>query len=383
MKFKKQIKESFFNPVFHLFPLLLFLIVDDFFGMNTAWKITFPIAIASVLYVYYIYKRLFVWHLTFTTLFFVICSIVGSRFLFRISPFIKNNIFELVTFVFLLLFIVFRLPLKSLITRRMSKLVPMTNNFEEMYKFIFGLAVIIFFNNFLFLFISFFPFGNSSSFIAPLHYVYVSILVFFIIYEFFRVQIVRSKLEHEEWWPIINYEGKVVGSIEHKTSLADERNYIHPVVRVMIIDKGRVLLQKRANNNVVNPGLWDTAISNHVKVGESIELCIERTANERYSLQHFKYLHISNYNLNVINEIQHSFLFVSCMLHHVNPNIVLIDQVKWWTQGQIEENLNADIFSESFKLEYNLLKRSGLLESDKCDCSCNLKDTIYRQKHAG
>jgi hypothetical protein len=56
-----------------------------------------------------------------------------------------------------------------------------------------------------------------------------------------------------------------------------------------------------------------------------------------------------------------------------------IDQTKWWTQQQIEDNLDAGIFTENFKIEYDLLKRSGLLETGKCECSCKLKDTIYKQ----
>lgn len=349
--------------------------------MNIAWKISFPIAIILVLYVYYVYLRIFAWHVMFTSLFVVISLIAGSD-LFPVLPQMQNHAFEIVTFVFLLLFVLLRKPIKSLISKHMSRLIPMTNNFDEMYKFILGVTLILF----LYISSSFYlnirPDKDLAVYQRILQYFYLGLLVFFSVYEIFRVQIVRSKLLHEEWWPILSDQGKIVGTIEHKTSLQDDNKYRHPVVRVLLVDKGRILLQKRAKTNVVYPGLWDTAISNHVKVGETIEQCVDRTAKEKYMLDKFKYMHLSNYTLTVKNELQYTFLFVSCQLLDIKPNPVFIDQTKWWTQHQIEENLETEIFSESFKIEYDLLKRSGLLDTGKCDCSCHLKDVIYNQASA-
>jgi hypothetical protein len=36
-------------------------------------------------------------------------------------------------------------------------------------------------------------------------------------------------------------------------------------------------------------------------------------------------------------------------------------------------------FFRKFKVEYDLLKRSGLLESGKCECKCKLKEVIFEQ----
>ncbi len=382
-KLKKQIKESFFNPVFHLFPLLLFLLVDDFWGMNIAWKISFPVAVLLVLYVYYRYNRIFAWHLMFTVLYFIISLIAGSE-LFPIPIQLKNHVFEFVTFVFLFSSVVLRKPIKQVISKHMSRLIPMSNNLDEMHKFILGITLILFFyvSGYLFLNSQAYPDRDLIAYQRILQFFYLGLLVFFSVYEIFRVQYVRSKLLHEEWWPIVNDQGKIVGSIEHKTSLLDDNKYRHPVVRVLLVDKGRILLQKRAKTNVVYPGLWDTAISNHVKVGETIEECVDRTAKERYMLDKFKYMHLSNYTLTVKNELQYTFLFVSCQLLEIKPNPTFIDQAKWWTQHQIEENLETDIFSDSFRMEYDLLKRSGLLDTGKCDCSCHLKEVIYNQASA-
>ena len=59
---KKQISESFYNPILYFLPTLVFIVVDDFWGLNNAWKISFPVAFALVFYVYFQYRRMFIWH---------------------------------------------------------------------------------------------------------------------------------------------------------------------------------------------------------------------------------------------------------------------------------------------------------------------------------
>jgi isopentenyldiphosphate isomerase len=63
----------------------------------------------------------------------------------------------------------------------------------------------------------------------------------------------------------VNEQGKIIGSVQHRTSLNDSNKYTHPIVRVLIIDRGMILLQKRAQDSLIYPGLWDTAITNHVR----------------------------------------------------------------------------------------------------------------------
>ena len=59
---KKQIRESFFNPMLYFLPALVFMVADDFWDENIAWKVSFPIAFALMFYVFLMYKRLVVWH---------------------------------------------------------------------------------------------------------------------------------------------------------------------------------------------------------------------------------------------------------------------------------------------------------------------------------
>lgn len=377
-KLRKQIRESFFNPVLHFLPLLIFLVVDEFLGISLAWKISFPVALILMIYIFFVYNRLFTWNLIFTIFFFVVSIIASVQLYLPIPDVIKGVGCEIVVLIFMLGSLSVRKRIEQQLLRFVPKLIPMTNNFNELNLFVWRLIflMVVYVGGTIGFYYTFLA---NSPYNQLLRFSYIGLLMFLIVYEILRVLIIRSKLVREEWWPIINIQGKIVGSIQHLTSLNDEKKYMHPIVRVLLIDKGMILLQKRSSESMIFPGLWDAAISNHVQMGETIEQCVERTAEERYSLENFKYMYLSNYTLECVKENHYAFLFVSCQQMEYKLNVSDNTQLKWWTQQQIEQELDTGIFSDNFKLEYDLLQRSGLLETGKCECSCKLKDVIYQQ----
>ena len=378
---RKQIKESFFNPVLHLLPLLIFLVVDDFYGMSMGWKISLPIALGLLIYVYFVYNRIFTWHLIFTGLFVLVGAVAGIETLLPFKLVNNTLIYEIVLLLSLFVFLVFRKQIQKGILGIISNLIPMSNNFNELYRVIWTLSAVLFFYVSAYLIIDA-TIKDNTLYLNLLQNIYVCILLFLSVYEVVRVQIVRSKLIKEEWWPIVSSQGKIVGSIQHLTSLNDEKKYRHPVVHVLLIDKSMVLLKKRPSDDPESPGMWDSSFSNHVKMGETIEKCVERSAEEKYALNNFRFMYLSNYSVEGRNEKQYSFLFVSCLQAEYKLNPSTLEQTKWWTQRQIEDNLKDGIFSESFKVEFDLLMRSGLLESGKCECNCKMRDVIYQQTSA-
>jgi hypothetical protein len=380
-KLRKQIKESFFNPIFHLTPLLIFLVLDEFYGMDTAWKISFPVVMMLIFYVYYAINKTFTWHLVFTFMFMSV-GIVSSIAILMPMPFYLQHLEEkLAVLIFLLTFLVFRKQIQKSILRIVPKLIPMSNNFNELYRVVWALSFLILFYIVGNVFINIINGSQTALYHQFIQTIYLAVVVFLVAYEIIRVQIIRANLVREEWWPIVSDHGKIIGSIQHLTSLHDEKKYLHPIVRVHFIDKGMIFLQKRLDDDLICAGLWDTAISNHVRMGETIEQCVDRTALERYDLKEFKYMYLSNYRSETDHEHHYGFLFVSCLLADFKPNITFVEQSKWWTLQQIEDNLETGIFSDNFKIEFDLLKRSGLLETGKCDCNCKLKDVIYHQPH--
>ena len=377
-KLRKHIKESFFNPVLHFLPLLLFLVVDDFLGITSAWEISFPFALILLIYIFFAYNNIFIWHLI-STIVFVLVSLFAVLETFLPYQIISSDIlYETVVMSFFIVFLVLRKPIQKIVLQFMSGLTPMTNNFEELNRVIRAFVFV------MFLYITGYLVVKNYAVQVHLYQqllqsIYLGILFFLVIFELLRVRIIRSKLILEEWIPIVNNQGKIVGSIQQNQSLNDDKKYRHPVIRILFVDKGMILLHKKPDEHNASNDLWDSTISAHVVMEESIEQCVARTVKKKLEIEDFKYMFLSNYTVDCKDEIQYSFLFISCMISEFKLSERFVEQAKWWTQSQIEENLTSGIFTESFKTEYDLLKRSGLLETGKCECNCRLKQVIYDQ----
>lgn len=377
-KVRKQIRESFFNPVLHILPLPVFMVVEEFWNTSSAWMTIFPLFAFLLLYVYFLYSRIFGWYILFQSVFVGAISLSCLSLFLGINKSFHHIMTELFVFISLSGLLFYRKKIQKTVSDFVPKIIPMSNNFRETNRLLIRFTILL--GTYLTANIIFNINGNiqhaTQSFLRESFYTLIGGLL---AYELIRVQIIRNKLVREEWWPIVTEQGKVIGSIQHLTSLNDRNKFMHPIVRVMVIDNGMILLQKRPSNSIIYSGLWDTAITNHVRMGESIEQCIDRTASEKYNMNNMRYMYLSNYTLESAQEFHYAFLFVSCqqVAYYINPGQE--QQLKWWTKRQIEENLNSDIFTENFKTEFDLLKRSGLLESGKCECNCRLKEAIAQQ----
>lgn len=379
-KLKKQINESFFNPVLHFLPLIVFMVVDDYWGLNTAWMMSVPVSLVLFFYIYFGYRKIFQWF-AISMVIFLFVAIVSTVIPRNVLPIHMQNIFE--EQILLLIFagsLIGRRKIERFINERKSRLHSMANNLNEMFRMIWLLTIVIFFYVHIYYVVSssMVDIDNRKYVLTHLHNVYIIVLFSLVIYEIVRVTIVRMGLMKEEWWPIVNEQGKMIGSIQHLNSLSDEKKYMHPVIRVMLIDAGRIFLQKRSSKELINPGLWDTALSNHVLVNETVESCINRTAKTMYNLHELKPLFLSNYINETPDEFHYAFLFVACNLTDLKCNEEHADYAKWWTVRQIDDNLDAGIFTDNFKEELELLKRSGLLDTGSCECECGLKEAVKK-----
>lgn len=373
-KLRKQIKESFFNPIYHFFPLIVFLIVDNVAGRNWAWSIAIPLFLIFTICLFIAYNQLFVWYFFSAFIFLAVSLSAFFTFLSEKWLFLSPIIDDLVCWLFLGLSLLFRSFIEKKINARTPKFLPMKNNFEEYFNFIQSLFLIIA-GYLLFYFIIYqFPTIKENFYLELLQVIYIGAIVFLLAFEFCRVQIVRHKLLKEEWWPIVNEQGKIVGNVQPLVSLKIEKKYMHPIIRILFLKENMIFLQKNCENDLIFPCLWDAAISNHIRTGETIEDCIERTAEEKYGLKDLKPFFLSNYIHRTENEQHYAFLFIVCNVNNIEPNYQKINQTKWWTLQQIEENLSAGIFTQNFIIEYNLLQRSGVFENKICNCECKLKE---------
>jgi hypothetical protein len=196
----------------------------------------------------------------------------------------------------------------------------------------------------------------KNSDIKPFLFQYAPIVigVFVILYEQVRLFLIRKYLSKEEWFPVLNDNGKVIGRIARSISRMSVRKFYHPVVRVALVHKGMLYLAKRDNKEIVSPEALDYPFRYYVKYKQTFEdAALEAIASSgisqtphylvRYTLENKKVKHlVSVFAININSEEE---------LEQFN-----LMSGKLWTTKQIEDNLGMGLFSEYFEKEFPYLQ---------------------------
>lgn len=378
---KKLIRESFFNPALHFVPIFVFLFMEQTKGVGAAWIFSIASMVIAGAYVRMVYGSVMQWYLMSVGYFFFIT--LTSLVLSRQFPglFLQPLYTEIV--MFLLLFVMFfmRKKLQKWITAMTTKKISMLNNLSEMVRFSQILMSVTFFYVFFFVLFSLNPLSKGTATIQFIHQIYLLLLFLMGVYQTVRVFAIRNQLMKEEWWPIVNQQGKEIGSIHYQNSLWVERQkYNHPVVRIIVLEGNKLLLHQNTYEGDAGIQQWDNALDSHVKYGESIPECIQRVGLDFYGATDINPSFLANYLIENSCEYQFVHLFVSgrIKVERINPKRSL--HLKWWTLHQICEELNSGIFTPNFVKEYELLMRSGLIDVGGCNCECNLRDAVHGKK---
>jgi len=363
---ERQLKESFFNPIYQLFPLLTFLIIDHIFAREYAWYGAAITAIILTIYVSVAYPRLFKWYMFYMFLFLAITALMGISGNFAKTEKYLALIDEAVLFVALLLVRLFQKQLTALSDKLVSPLVPMSNNILELYRNVKISTILVF--CYLVLYVVLILVNRTFY-----RYIEIDILntvfsiswIALIVFAYLKTRFVRFHLTDERWLPIVTHDGKVVEKIQRLSSLSDRRRYTHPIVRGILIKDRQILMQKPVEGDVFYKPLWDNMIDNYISIGEKAENCLKKTALKRFGIENVKSFCLTEYIHATPYEYQYEFVFIIADYSgEIIPSPKKIAQMKWWTFAEIEENLNAEIFDERFIKEYDLLKRSGLLDKN-------------------
>lgn len=370
---KKQISESFYNPILYFLPTLVFIVVDDFWGLNNAWKISFPVAFALVFYVYFQYRRMFIWHGVLAVGYLIVglLSTIASEIL----P-VFGYVDELVFFILLTIMIFQKKSLGKIAYKTLPHELPLSNNENELFRVAKILMMITLFYLLVALVLEALNAPNQDKLLNIVKYCYAFGIGFIGIFETIRVFIVRNRLINEDWLPVVDEEGKVTGSVQYQPGTESESRLMHPVVRLYFIENGKIFLQQRNPNDSSEPLHWDASLSRQVRMSESIIMALKKFTRKLYQIEPLKYLFLTNYIYHGKFSNQYIYLFVLCKSDGIQPQEGEVYLTKWWTQKQIEAELGAGVFTERFEKEYEYLKRSGLLEQDGCDCDCALKQMI-------
>ena len=376
-KHRKQINESFFNPLLHFIPLLLFLVIDDIFGNGIALSIINVVVIAILIYSHFLYRNLY----TYLGLSYLISTGIIATIIFFPHQYLSQTFHTILSETIVFFSLVTILILRNRITRFVSTHTPkhlaMTNNLYEHFRIVWMLTVLFFIYITSNILVSQYLKNNHDALLFKRES-HLVVLLFIIAHEIIRVSMIRIKLFKEIWLPIVNENGQVIGSVQEMESIKSDNNFLHPVIRVFLINDGKVFLQQHSKTDTSQPHIWDVALSNHVRMNETVEQCIERSSLENYNISDIKPLLLSKHIRCTKEENQFVYLFLICKMDIQSINTSKIENVKWWTITQIQNNIGSGIFSSSFESEFEILKRSGFIDNENYNCSCALKDAVYQ-----
>ncbi len=362
----KKIIEPFFNPAMEILPLLLFMIVGYFFPLNEA----FLVGIASYV-IYFILSLLFSrvsppYMLIITGITIIIFFLVSITQPFStINPRYSIILCEII-FVFLLSLL---RPFKNYFSRKIKmrqkkvNRAPMLARFDE---FIFvsrliqnaliaHLLIVLLYE---ILPIFYHTIDRDNIIIPGILLASTSVII---IYELIRVVILWKKIRMEDWLPIVNEAGSVIGKVAFSVSQTSRKAFLHPIVRIALIHKGLLYLCERPDNYVINPNKVDYPFEKFVFYEEKLEDAIENALGKNSESKKlpvkfvFRYL----YKNNITNRL--IYLYTCKIDSEETMHKLQLKGGKLWTEKQIEENLGKNVFSDCFEKEYEILKDTVLM----------------------
>ena len=155
-----------------------------------------------------------------------------------------------------------------------------------------------------------------------------------------------------EIFPVVDEEGKVIGSITRREA-HDGTKILHPVVHLHLFNsKGELYLQKRPDWKDIQPGKWDTAMGGHVDFGEEVHQSLMREAREELGIVDFNPVFISKYIFEGLRERELVYVYKTVYDGDVCPNKEELTGGKFFTRSEIMDKIGKGFFTPNFEEEY-------------------------------
>lgn len=345
-------------------PLFVFIAIDEIWGTRAGLVAALAIGLGELIWIWLKEKRFDRFVLFDTGLLVVLGSVsllLDNDIFFKLKP----GLVELILCAILAVSAFSRINIVGLMTQRYMKDMELNDQQLSQFRKTMQFMFFVFLAHTLLVFYAAFYWSDKA-------WAFVSGGLFYILFGVvFLVELVRQKYfrkqtpaifpEDEEWLPLVNENGEIIGRAPRSACHKGEK-LLHPVVHLHVLNNQKHLyLQKRPLNKLIQPGKWDTAVGGHISVGETLETALKREAWEEIGLTGFSARLVKTYRWDSTVESELVYVFVSHDYKGIHLHSEEVQEGRFWTPKQIESGIGQHLFTPNFEYEYQLLKKEHLL----------------------
>ena len=164
----------------------------------------------------------------------------------------------------------------------------------------------------------------------------------------------------EEIFPIVDETGKVIGQAT-RSECHNGSMLLHPVIHLHIFNsKEELFLQKRSPLKDIEPNKWDSSVGGHIDLGEEPTEAAIREAREELGLDLMVINYIDRYIIETDRERELSYVYyIKTDTQPTIDNKEVIDG-KYWSLIDIKNNLEKNIFTPNFEIDFDRFLQHGL-----------------------
>ncbi len=284
--------------------------------------------------------------------------------LFHFTPETLMNSFLIVEIIFLLSLIVARFRRSRMVSRLVKRENVISRNYlEETMRVVFQTQYGLLIHLLLVMGVLLLGAPGSS---GGLHQPWIlitaqAVLLVVILLESGRLHLLTRKLYKEEWLPVVTESGEVTGKVAKSITKDLKNRFMHPVVRVALIYRGKIYLREREASRLLNPGLLDYPFEKYMQYEHDIDDSVHNSISRECGNKQIPLRFLLKYTFENDVTKRLIFLYVADIKDEELFNSLHLSGGKLWTEAQIEDNMGTGLFSECFELEFEYLKNTVLL----------------------
>ncbi|PKP08165.1 MAG: NUDIX hydrolase [Bacteroidetes bacterium HGW-Bacteroidetes-4] len=339
-----------------LIPLFIFIVIDELWGTKAGLIAALVVGTVEILY-FLIKERRIDKFVLFDTL--LLLAMGGVSLALENDVFFKLKPGIIGLIICVLLGVSVFTPQNMLLQmskRYMGDLTLSDEQYQQMNRSIKILFYIFVFHTALVFYAAWFLSDKAWFFISGgLFYI---IIGGYFLYEFLKLKLKKQQMAHEEWFPLVDESGKVIGKAS-RSACHSNPDLLHPVVHLHVFDsRGNLYLQKRPANKTIQPDKWDTSVGGHLKLGETVEQGLMREASEELGLVDFEPRFLFSYVWKSAVESELVFTFATRYTKAITINKDELADGRFWNFEALKKKTGTSLFTPNFEYEFALLAKN-------------------------